>query len=304
MTITQVLFNTLTRAGELGLIAIGLSMVYGIFKFANFAHNEFATIGAYLTLAFAVGAGLNLVVAAVLAVLLTGLIGILMDRGIFRFLRDASSATLMVTSIGVSIGLRSIVQVVWGAEIRDYGLGMQRPLEVLGARITVVRLWIVATAVLSMILFHLLLHRTKIGKAIRATSDNLVLAETSGIHTGRVILMVWFLGAAFAAVGGVLIGLETQLRPEMGWSLLLPVFATAILGGIGNVYGAMLGALVIAAAENVGLALNLGSLLSLGGVFEVGSVYVPIRYKPAVAFVALIITLLIRPHGILGKKGR
>lgn len=304
MNLAQVLFNTLTRAGELGLIAIGLSMVYGIFKFANFSHNEFATVGAYLALAFKVGAGLNLLVSVILAIFLTGIVGILIDRGIFRLLRQAHPTTLMVTSIGLSISLRSIVQTVWGSDIRDYEIGVQPPLEIFGARVTPIRLWIVGTALLAMILFHLFLHRTKLGKAIRATSDNLVLAETSGIHTDRVILMVWFLGAAFAAVGGVLIGLETQLRPEMGWALLLPVFATAILGGIGNVYGAMLGALVIAAAENVGLALNFGGLLNLGGLFDTGDLFIPIRYKPAIAFIVLIITLLIRPGGILGRKER
>ncbi len=290
MELIQVLFNTLTRASELALISISLTLVYDLLDFASFAQNEFATLGAYLTLFFSVGLGMNIVLSAVLAVIITGLAGMLTDRTIFRWLRKSHTSIRMVASIGLALSIRSLVQVIWGGQIKDYGLGVQYPLTILGAKITPIRIIIVAVATIAMLGFHFFLHRTNLGRAIRATSDNRELAEATGIDTERVVLYVWFLACAFAAIGGILIGLETQLRPNMGTAILLATFCCVILGGIGNVYGAAVGALIFAAAENFGLAINLGG------------VQFPVRYKPALAFIVLILTLLIRPKGVLGKK--
>ncbi|HID62205.1 MAG TPA: branched-chain amino acid ABC transporter permease [Anaerolineae bacterium] len=290
MEVSQVLFNILTRASELALIGISLTLVYDLLDFASFAQNEFATAGAYLTFFFKVGLGLNLFLSAALAVILTGFLGMLTDRAIFRWLRESHASIRMVASIGLALGIRSLVQVIWGGQIQDYGLGAQPPLMILGANVTPIRIVIVVVAAVAMLGFHFFLHRTDIGRAIRATSDNRVLAEASGIDTERVVLYVWFLACAFAAIGGVLIGLETQLRPNMGVALLLVTFCVVILGGIGNIYGAVVGALIFAAAENIGLAIN------------IGGIQLPVRYKPGVAFVVLILTLLIRPRGVLGRK--
>lgn len=290
MPFTQLLFNILTRASELALIGISLTLVYDLLDFASFAQNEFATLGAYLTLFFSFGLGLNLVPSAVLAVIITGLAGMLTDRVIFRWLRESHAAIRMVASIGLAQAIRSLVHVVWGGQIKDYGLGVQEPLTILGAVVTPIRILIVVVAAAAMLGFHFFLHRTNVGRAIRATSDNRDLAEASGIDTERVVLYVWFLACAFAAIGGILIGLETQLRPSMGVALLLATFCCVILGGIGNVYGAVVGALIFAAAENIGIAINIGGF------------QFPVRYKPAFAFVVLILTLLIRPTGVLGRK--
>ncbi len=290
MGFMQILFNILTRASELALIGISLTLVYDLLDFASFAQNSFATLGAYLALFFSVGLGLPLLPSAVLAVILTGVLGMVTDRAIFRWLRKSDAFIRMVASIGLAQGIRSIVQVFWGGQIKDYGLGVQDPLTILGATITPVRILIVVVAGAAMWGFHLFLHRTNLGRAIRATSDNRELAEATGIDTERVVLYVWFLACAFAAIGGILIGLETQLRPSMGQVLLLATFCVVILGGIGNVYGALVGALIFAAAENIGIAINIGGF------------QFPVRYKPAFAFIVLILTLLVRPTGVMGRK--
>jgi len=290
MGFMQILFNILTRASELALIGLSLTLVYDLLDFASFAQNSFATLGAYIALFFSAGLGLPLLPSAVLAVILTGLLGMVTDRVIFRWLRKSDAFIRMVASIGLAQSIRSIVQVFWGGQIKDYGLGVQDPLTILGATVTPIRILIVVVAGAAMWGFHIFLHRTNLGRAIRATSDNRELAEATGIDTERVVLYVWFLACAFAALGGILIGLETQLRPSMGQVLLLATFCVVILGGIGNVYGALVGALIFAAAENIGIAINIGGF------------QFPVRYKPAFAFIVLILTLLVRPTGVLGRK--
>jgi len=305
MPITQILVNSLIRGAELGLLAFGLTMVYGILRFANFAHVEFAVVGAYLAFFFNVTLGWNIFLAAALAALLTGLIGVGLDRAIFRRLRGAGPVTLMVTSFGLAIALRNLVRAIWGPAPQNYALGLQRPFMVLGARITPLQVTIIATAVIFMVAFHLLLHKTKLGKAMRATSDDPELAQASGIDTEGVIRWVWFIGTAFAAVGGVLIGLETQLIPHMGFVIIIPVFCAAILGGIGNPYGAMLGALLLGFAENFGLHFDFGKIINLGGLLDlVGELHIPTGYRAAISFAILIIVLFIRPSGILGRGRR
>jgi len=303
MPIVQILANSLIRAVELGLLAIGLTMVYDLLKFANFSHTEFAILGAYLAFLFNVTLELNIFLSAIGAAILTGFIGISLDRAIFERLRGVGSVTLMVTSFGLAIVMRNIVRAIWGADIKGYAIELQRPVKFLGARMTPIQMWIIAIAALCMVAFHLLLHKTKLGKSMRATSDNPSLAEASGIDTVKVIRWVWFISTSFAAIGGILIGLETQLHPQMGFVLLLPVFCATILGGIGNPYGAVVGALALGLVENFGLYFNFGNIINLGGVFDlVGEIYVPTSYKPVISFAILIIILLIRPSGIMGRK--
>lgn len=171
MPITQILVNSLIRGAELGLLAFGLTMAYGILRFANFAHVEFAVVGAYLAFFFNVTLGWNIFPAAALAALMTGLIGVGLDRAIFRRLRGAGPVALMVTSFGLAIALRNLVRAIWGPAPQNYALGLQRPFLVLGARITPLQITIIATALIFMAAFHLLLHKTKLGKAMRATNS-------------------------------------------------------------------------------------------------------------------------------------
>lgn len=302
MFLMQSLVNGVIRGGELALLAIGLTMIYGILRFANFSHTEFATIGAYLTVLLTATLGINLFVSAPIAVLFTGLVAVMVDKLSFKRLRQAGAVSLMVLSIGLSICFRSIIQSIWGPQIRGYPIGIFRGMEFMGIRITPIQITIVIVALICMLLFHLLLTKTRIGKTMRATSDNLILAQASGINTDRVIMWVWFIGASYAAIGGILIGLETQLRPDMGFAILLPVFATAILGGIGSVYGAMVGGLILGIVENLGISFDFGSLIRIVGISKLGGVFISPSYKPAIAFAILIIILLVRPGGILGEK--
>ncbi len=303
MEIVQVLVNSLITAAELGLLAVGLTMIYDILKFANFAHTEFAALGAYLAFLFNVAFGFNIFLAVILGALLTGMIAIGLDQAIFKRLRGAGAVTLMVTSFGLSIALRNVVRAAWGPAPRNYALALQKPLIVGGVRFTPLHIVIVVTALIFMFSLYLLLNRTRLGKAMRATSDNPELAQASGIATEKIIIWVWFIGAALAAVGGSLIGLETYLKPIMGFAIIIPVFSATILGGLGNPYGALLGALVVGLAENFGLYFNFANLVNLGGLFHfVDKWYIPSGYKAAISFSILIAILLIQPRGILGRR--
>lgn len=304
MDIAQILANTLVRAAELGLLAVGLTMVFDILKFANFAHVDYAILGAFLVYTFNCGVGLNLFLSVFLAALATGLIAVAIDKAIFKGFRKKGTKTVtaMITSLGIAIALRNIVRMIWTSESRTYAIPIQRPLRILGARITPVQIGILITGLVAMIGFHLLLQRTKFGKALRAISDNRVLASACAIDSEKMIQWMWFLATAFGVVGGTMIAMEHLLYPRLGFDILIPIFCAAILGGIGNPYGAMLGALVLALAENVILALDFGHILSFGGLLKLGSIQIKTGYKPAISFVILVIVLLLRPTGILGRK--
>jgi branched-subunit amino acid ABC-type transport system permease component len=304
MPVFQVIINSIIRASELSLIALGLTLVYDLLKFANFAHTEYAVVGVYLAFIFNVNLGLSIFTAVLLSAILTGLIAISIDRMVFRRMRDSGRVILMVTSFGLAIALRNTIRAIWGPTPRSFTIGLQRPISFLGIRITPVQIWIIATAVIFMVAFHLLLHKTKLGKAMRASSDNPALAQASGIATEGVILWVWFIATSFAAVGGILIALETYLLPHMGFAIIIPVFCATILGGIGNPYGAMLGALALGFAEHFGLYLNFGDIINLGGLFDLlKEIHIPTGYRDAISFGILIAILLTKPSGILGKRG-
>jgi branched-subunit amino acid ABC-type transport system permease component len=304
MEIAQILINTLVRAAELSLLAIGLTMVFDILKFANFAHTDYAVLGALFAYVFNRILGLNLFLAIILAAFVTGWVGILIDQAIFKRLRKmgAKPVTLMITSMGTAIALRNLMRLIWSSHTKTYAIPLQRPLEILGARITPLQIGIIVVGSLSMISFHLLLHRTTFGKALRAISDNSDLANACAIDSEKMIKWMWFLASAYGVIGGSMIAMEHLLYPRLGFDVIIPVFCATILGGIGNPYGAMLGALTLAFAENLILALDLAPLINLGGLFNVESIQISTGYKPAISFMILIIVLLFKPTGILRKK--
>ncbi len=304
MEISQILANSLVRAAELSLLAIGLTMVYDILKFANFAHTDYAILGAFLAYLFNRTIGLNLFFSVMLAAFITGIVGICIDKAIFKRLRmiGVKPVTLMITSLGIAIALRNILRLIWTSGTKTYAIPIRKPIEILGARITPLQIGIIFAGLISMIAFHLLLHRTKFGKALRAISDNTVLASACAIDSEKMIKWMWFLAGSYGVVGGAMIAMEHLLYPRLGFDIIIPVFCAAILGGIGNPYGAMLGALTLALAENIVLAFDFGYLVSLGGLFEGGSIQISTGYKPAISFVILIIVLLLKPTGILRKK--
>jgi branched-subunit amino acid ABC-type transport system permease component len=303
MTFTQVIINSIVRASELTLLSLGLTIVYDILKFANFAHTEFAVIGVYLALFLNVTLGLPIIPAAIIASIVAGFASIALDRAVFKRMRSSSGIIVMVTSLGLGIAMRNSIRAIWGADAKNYSVPLQAPIITEYFRITPLQIWIILVGVAAMFSFHLMLHHTTLGKAMRASSDNPELAQASGIATEKIITRVWFIAIAFASVGGILIGLETYILPYMGFAIIVPVFCATILGGIGNPYGAMVGALVLGFAENFGLYINFGAILNLGGILGFSKeLFIPTGYKPAISFIILILVLLIRPRGILGRK--
>ena len=303
MTFTQIVINSIVRASELTLLSLGLTMVYDILKFANFAHTEFAVVGVYLALFLNVTLGLPIIPAAIVASVATGAFSIIIDRAIFKKMRNASGIIIMVTSLGLAIALRNTIRAIWGADAQNYSVPLQKPIITEYFRTTPLQIWIILVGLTAMFALHLLLHYTKLGKAMRASSDNPELAQASGIATEKIITWVWFIAVTLASLAGILIGIETYILPYMGFAIIVPVFCATIMGGIGNPYGAMLGALVLGFAENFGLYINFGKIINLGGILSFSKeLFIPTGYKPAISFIILILVLLIRPSGILGKK--
>lgn len=303
--VIQVVIDSLIRASELALLAVGLTMVYDVLRFPSFAHVEFGTVGAFIAFALSVALlplnpALAIFIGAVIAMVIVGALGVASDRLIFSKLRGRSPILLMITSFGLGIVLRYMAQAIWGASARSYPLPLVRPWVIGDGRLSPDGAAIIVVTVLCMLAFYFLLNRTTLGIAMRATADNPQLSEASGIYTERVIRVVWFIGAGFAALGGIMLGLATQIQANMGYSIMLPVFAAALLGGIGNPYGAVVGAIVIGLAENVGLSINWAPLFQLFGLSSNDFLFIPVGYKAGIPFAILIVLLLFRPQGLLG----
>ncbi|MBV9521717.1 MAG: branched-chain amino acid ABC transporter permease [Alphaproteobacteria bacterium] len=303
MNIAQIIVSSVITAAELGIIAIGLTMTFSILRFANFAHASMAVIGAYIAYFFNVTAGWPIWLAFFVATLVMGVIGVLVDRGIFRVMRNTGDLTPMIGSLGLSLAIQYSVQAIWGPQFLRYHYEVVSGIAFLGARITRPQLGIIATVCIAMLCFHLLLTHTRLGKAMRATATNPELAQACSIDTDHVIRAVWFLGTAFAGIGGMFIAWDTQLDPYFGFNLIIPVFCVVLIGGIGSVYGAIIGALIIGFAANFGISINWGPLLRLAGLVRDGAGFsLPVAYKPGIAYMAVIILLLLKPSGLTERE--
>lgn len=277
----QTLIFGLATGAVISLSAVGLSLSYGVTRFINFSYGELLTLGAYLTL-IAVSFGLSLPLAALAGMVVVGVVGVVLARLFFDPILSRGFLALLVTSVGLAFVLQNVVRMSFGSSPTRFPLPLLRPWRLGEVIVPKVPVLVVAIALVAMLGVHLLLRYTRMGKMMRATSDNAALARASGIVTARVLATTWFLSAAIAALGGVLLGMtQLSLQPIMGWSFLLVVFAAVLLGGIGNPYGAMLGALI------VGLGI------------ELGVAYIAPDYGYAFAFLLLVIVLLVRPSGLL-----
>ena len=290
----------------ISLGAIGISLVYGILNFANFAHGEFMAGGAYIALFLITGPlawigvpdttfgslsfGWRLLIAFPISMAVVGGMAVFLDRVLYRKLRRKGAGRVMVamSALGASFIIRMIILIIWGPDFLFYRPGVLRPALYLpmGIKIRPDQIVIVATVVILVIALHLFLRKTKMGKAMRATADNMDLALVSGINIERIIVLTWIIGGSLAAAAGILYAVDVQLHPALGWNFLLPLFAATILGSIGNIYGAFAGGLII------------------GIIQQLSTAFILPTYKPAVAFIIMIIILLIRPQGIFGKRGR
>jgi branched-chain amino acid transport system permease protein len=294
----QLFADGIILGATIALGAIGLTLTYNILDFANFAHGEFLTFGAYFALvavvAFAgvqssfgpLSFGWPFVIALLLAAALTSLLAILLDYLVFRPLRRSRiQVALVIASFGASLLLRNLVVLIWGPEPQYYSNSIQIAVPLLpGIRVTPDQVFVVVLAAVLVVALHLFLTRTWLGKAMRATSDDPQLAQVSGISVQAIARWTWILGGSLAAVAGVFYGLTVQIQPQMGFNLILPLFAAAILGGVGSVYGAILGGLLLGVIQDLSVAV------------------ISSAYKPAVAFALLILVLLLKPTGLFGQQ--
>jgi branched-chain amino acid transport system permease protein/neutral amino acid transport system permease protein len=283
--ILQSIFNGLLAGCIYALFAMGLTLIYGVLNFVNFAHGELIMWGAYLLYLF-MGKpfDLSLPIALIPALFFTILLGMAVDRIAFKPLRQANRLTLLIAALGLSFLLRNGAQLFWGAELRTYGFEIKRGWRVLNISITTNQIAIIVTTLICIVVVYFLFHRSRLGKSMRAVSDNLELARVSGINTKRAIQFAWILSSALACVGGILLALDTNLQPGMGLINLVKAFAATLLGGVGNLWGALLGGIIIGLAENLGVL-----VISTG-------------YKDAIAFGMMVILLLLRPPVLYGTQ--
>jgi branched-chain amino acid transport system permease protein len=320
--VVGVIFGSIIALG-----AIGLTLIYGIMKFAHFAHGDLMMLAAYLAFFALTGRivgertevdlgwsldrlpgattelgplsfGYGLLLAMLVALIIVVALFIALDRVIYRRLRQRGSGIVIfaMASLGIAITARSVILMLWGAEPRFYVPGIHPAHEFpFGILLKADQIFIFATVAIAATLTYLLLFRTRIGKAMRATSDNPELARVSGIDTDQVIMWTWAIGGALVAVAGVLLAIQAQLKPELGFAILLPLFAAAILGGIGSPHGALIGAMIVGITQELSVGVDLSIL---------GAEILPLApgYKFAVAFVILILILLVRPRGLFGAK--
>jgi len=280
LTVYGIVLGSVTALG-----AIGLSLVYAILRFPHFAHGDLITLGAYITLVPVAFLGTPVLVALPVGIVGTMLVAVGIDQVLYRRLRKVAPVILLIASVGMALILRSAIQLIWGPSVEVYESGIQMPYRIMGIRIKQDHLIIVGGAVILVVALHLFLQKTKTGKAMRAMSDNADLAQVTGIEVNKVIIWTWIIGAGLAAAAGVFLGMDTRLHPTLGWRMLLPVFAAAILGGIGRPYGAIVGGLVIGLAQ------------------EYSTVFLAPPYKPAVAFAIMVVMLIFRPTGLFaGRK--
>ena len=242
------------------------------------------TLGAYLTWLANIN-GINIWLAMLLGAAGTIVAMLMAEFLLWKPLRNrrADSTTLIIISIGLALFIRSGILLIWGGSNQSYDLPVVQAAEIMGIRVPYYRVVVIALAIIALVVLHFLLQNSKIGKAMRAVADNIDLARVSGINVERVVLWTWIITGMLTAVAGGMYGLITAVRPNMGWFLILPMFASVILGGIGNPYGAVAGALTIGIAQEISVPF-LGS-----------------QYKLGVALFLMLLILLLRPQGLFTK---
>ncbi|HEX9149750.1 MAG TPA: branched-chain amino acid ABC transporter permease [Thermoanaerobaculia bacterium] len=290
-TFFQQLVNGISLGSIYALIALGYTMVYGVLRLINFAHGDVYMVGAYVGYYLSrklKGAEPSLFGALVVmlgAMVACAILGVIIERFAYRPVRRAARLTLLITAIGVSLFIENGAQLVFGPDPKFFpSLAPRADFIVGGVRLTSEQLTVIALSFLLMVLLRFFILKTRTGKAMRAVSFNLDAAKLMGISTDRIIAITFGLGSALAAAAGVLIGMQIpKIDPLMGINYGLKAFVAAVLGGIGNVPGAVLGGLLIGTSE----------------VMVVG--YLSSTYRDAIAFGILILVLLLRPQGILGR---
>jgi neutral amino acid transport system permease protein len=284
----QTTVNGLVAGSYLGLGALGLTLVFGILRLVNFAHGDLLTAGAYATIGLTT-LGVPMALAAPLAIFLVAALSLATERILWAPMRRAGAGTLQLflTAIGLGLVIRFSIQFVASGQARTLGLDILSAGDVGGVRIGLLQATVLVVGVAAMAIVGFVLRTTSLGRQMRAFADNRALAEVSGIDTGRIVTVTWMIAGLLAGLAGILYAAAIgTFNPNFGLTLLLSLFAAAILGGIGNAYGALVGGLLIGLSQ------------------EWATLFFNPRWKPAVGFAILILSLLFWPHGIFGQAKR
>jgi neutral amino acid transport system permease protein len=282
----QATLNGLVGAGYFALGAVGLTLVFGVLRLVNFAHGDMLTLGTYVTLGVT-ALGLPFWPAAAIGVIATAAIAVLLDRLIWEPMRRARTSTLQLflAATGLALVLRYSVQLFAGSQVRSVGLDTTSSVDIGPWHLGSLQLVVMLVGLATIVLVGAGLRYTQLGKEMRAVSDNVELAEVSGIDTRRTIRVTWAVAGGLAGLAGILYAAAIgSINPNFGFTILLSLFAAAVLGGVGNAYGALAGGIVIGLTQ------------------EWSTLFFNPRWKPAVGFAILILTLLLLPRGIMGRK--
>jgi branched-chain amino acid transport system permease protein/neutral amino acid transport system permease protein len=282
--VVQLIANGIMAGSILAVPAIGLTTIYAVLRFPNFAIASHATIGAFAGYVANSRFGFSIVPSVVVAFLIAGLAGLITDELVLRPMRPSGLVTTAIGSIALTILLENLIRFGFGNDLNEYDLPMARDWRVLGIHIGPQQLENLAIAAVATACVFGFLSFTRIGKAMRAVADNPMLADIKGIDAVRIGRIVSFAGMGLAGIGGMLIGLDTSIDPLTGFRAILSIFAAAVVGGLGSVPGAVLGALTIGVGEEL-------SVLILSP-----------NYRSVVGFLAILLVLVVRPRGILGRR--
>jgi branched-chain amino acid transport system permease protein len=280
----QLVVNGLIAGTILAVPAIGITAIYAVLRFPNFAVASIATIGAFAGYVANVDFGMPALAAIGAAFLVAGIVGVVSDEYVLKPIRPTGLLAAAIASVALTIALENVIRFIFGNDLRGYDLPIQRDWRILDIRIGPQQVENFIVAVLAMTAVFLFLAFTRTGKAMRAVADNPMLADIKGINADRVGRLASFVGMGLAGIGGMLIGLDSSIDPLTGFRTVLSVFAAAVVGGLGSIPGAVVGALTIGVAEEL-------SLLVLEP-----------SYRSAVGFVAILLVLTLRPRGILGER--
>ena len=281
----QLVFNGLVTGLLIALPALSLALVFSVLRFANYAIGSTLTVGSYLVYAFNFGLGWPLPVAALAGMVVSAGLALAIDRTVYEPLKGRGGVTLLVASIGVGLVLENAVRFIAGSSTRGFVVEVARPIRVLGLRINHEQITTIVAVLLALAVVWIVFRFTRLGRAMRAVADNADLAAVRGVSRRGVVAAVWVISSALATLAGVLVGLDGNVDPQMGWNYILPVFTAAILGGIGNPMAAVAGAVLLGITE------------------ELATLVLAPHYRTMVAFAVMAILLLVRPTGLFGTQG-
>lgn len=294
----QVLVDTLLQGAVLAPLTMGMTLVYGVSRFANVAQVEFATISAYGTLLMATVVGGGLLLDSVISVLLTGVVAVALYYLVFLRLLRRGSTMALIGSLALSIVIRALIQTITGPDAKQFDLPLERGIAIFDGIIAPTELRISLISLAAVLLALAMLRFTPFGRRIRAVSTNPDLAAAAGIDARRVSEATWMLAGILGGIGGIALAVDTQVTLAMGFGVVIPVFGATLLGGIGSVGpGPIVAAYGLAAIQSLPLHVNFGALFS-------SDLLVPLEYRPAIGFVVLVVVLVIRPQGLFVRRVR